>query len=80
MLKQSAENREKFCTLNLLTFTLSLTDFRTQKLREMIANIRYYGTTSHNLVRIVNKNIIDKSELWLVKGFSLNGYNTLLAN
>ena len=26
VLKQSAENREKFRTLNLLTFTLSLTD------------------------------------------------------
>ena len=28
----------------------------------MITNIKYYVTTGHNLVRIVNKNIIDKSD------------------
>ena len=31
------------------------------KLREMITNIRYYVSAGHNLVRIVNKGIIDKS-------------------
>ena len=31
------------------------------KLREMITNIRYYVSAGHNLVRIVNKDIIDKS-------------------
>ena len=30
-------------------------------LREMITNIRYYVSAGHNLVRIVNKDIIDKS-------------------
>ena len=31
------------------------------KLREMITNIRYYVSAGHNLVRIVNKGIIDKN-------------------